>query len=90
MVSLAFAPSPGDAGLHGEVIVDAQYAAQTRISKRWSATLELALYIAHGIDHITGGTDGTPEERRRMRRRELHWLRTPQLRELALKLIVEE
>lgn len=41
---------------------------------RWSADLELALYIAHGFDHLAGSDDASPAGFRAMRRRELRWL----------------
>ena len=41
----------------------------------WCTDHELALYLAHGCDHLTGADDSTPRERARMRRRELAWLR---------------
>ncbi len=41
----------------------------------WSPGHELALYVAHGCDHLTGADDNDPAARRRMRRRELRWLR---------------
>lgn len=45
-------------------------------SKKWSASKELALYIAHGCDHlITGEDDAQADERKRMRGRELRWLK---------------
>ncbi len=41
---------------------------------RWSADLELALYVAHGFDHLAGSDDAAPSDFRAMRRRELRWL----------------
>lgn len=41
----------------------------------WNADLELALYIAHGLDHLCGSDDATPAGYRSMRRRELRWVR---------------
>ena len=40
----------------------------------WSADLELALYAAHGFDHLAGSDDSTARGFRAMRRRELSWL----------------
>ena len=48
-----------------------------------TADRELALYLAHGCDHLTGADDATPAGRARMRRRELGWLR-----ELALTRLI--
>jgi rRNA maturation RNase YbeY len=39
-----------------------------------AAAAELALYLAHGCDHLCGHDDATPAARRRMRRRERRWL----------------
>jgi len=36
----------------------------------WQARHELAYYVVHGLLHLAGEDDGTPGERRRMRRRE--------------------
>jgi rRNA maturation RNase YbeY len=41
----------------------------------WPAGRELALYLAHGCDHLAGEDDATPEQRKHMRKRELNWLR---------------
>ena len=40
----------------------------------WSADAELALYLAHGHDHLAGSDDAAPAGYRAMRRRELGWL----------------
>ena len=40
----------------------------------WSADMELALYLAHGFDHLAGSDDATAAGYRAMRRRELRWL----------------
>ena len=87
VVSIAFAPLPGQTALCGEIIVNAQRAEAEAHRAHWSTALELSLYIAHGCDHITGEDDATPEQRARMRRRELRWLRKPQIRELATSII---
>ena len=41
----------------------------------WSAAKELLLYVAHGIDHLSGADDIESTDYDRMRRRELSWLR---------------
>ncbi|MBQ3810327.1 MAG: hypothetical protein II839_05855, partial [Kiritimatiellae bacterium] len=41
---------------------------------RWNADAELALYLAHGFDHLAGSDDATAAGYRAMRRRELRWL----------------
>ncbi len=82
VVSLAFEPLPGVESLCGEIIVNAQRALEAAPAAHWDAAYELALYIAHGCDHITGEDDATPEQRQRMRRRELRWLKMPEIQSL--------
>lgn len=68
---------PGEpVGLLGEVIVNVERAWQVGGARRgWSAAHELALYLAHGCDHLNDEEDTTPAGRQRMRRREMRWLR---------------
>ena len=40
----------------------------------WGADAELALYLAHGLDHLAGSDDDAPAGYRAMRRRELRWI----------------
>ena len=66
-------PGVSGTGLCGEIVVNVQQAIRT--GARWQGTAyELALYLAHGCDHLAGEDDATPAQRRRMRRRELRWL----------------
>lgn len=79
VIAMTYAPSPALAGWSGELIVNAERA------REWGprfggAARELALYLAHGCDHLTGGLDDTPEQRRVMRRRELLWLKKAEAR----------
>ncbi len=67
---------PGEpAGVYGELYVNA-VRARTAAPKRagWSAAKELLLYVAHGMDHLSGADDFSPRDYARMRRRELKWL----------------
>ena len=68
---------PGEPdGLTGELFVNVERAVCAAPRRAdWSADRELALYLAHGFDHLTGADDRTPAERTRMRRRELAWLK---------------
>jgi len=87
VISIAYPPLPGDPGQYSaDVVVNVQravdyVAGQSAIrrdrmrKRRWTADSELALYIAHGIDHLTGADDAAYADRRRMRGRELRWLR---------------
>ena len=62
---------PGDVA---ELYVNVERAVQ--LARRgWPAGRELALYLAHGCDHLAGEDDATPDQKMRMRRREMRWLR---------------
>ena len=74
VISFTYSPGPGEAAPSGELFVNVERAVQ-RGTKRWPAARELALYLAHGCDHVSGATDDTPRQGARMRRRELRWLR---------------
>ena len=68
---------PGEAdGVYGELYVNAERALAAAPRRRgWSAAKELLLYVAHGMDHLSGADDHTPRGYAAMRRRELAWLR---------------
>ena len=69
---------PGEAdGVYGELYVNAERALAAAPRRRgWSAATELMLYVAHGMDHLSGADDLTPRGYAAMRRRELAWLRS--------------
>lgn len=79
VITMRYAPMPGlghETG--GELIVNIERAVaegRKRISRGWTPSHELALYIAHGLDHLTGADDATPANRRRMRARDVRWVR---------------
>lgn len=77
VITQRYDPLPGEpGGLQGELFVNAQRAAEVAArAKRWSFDRELALYLAHGCDHLTGADDHAPADYTRMRRRELSWLK---------------
>jgi rRNA maturation RNase YbeY len=77
VITQRYETCPGEPdGLVGELFVNVERAARAAPRRAsWSADRELALYLAHGFDHLTGADDGTPAERARMRRRELLWLK---------------
>ena len=68
---------PGEAeGVYGEPYVNTDQALRVAPSRRgWSPAKELLLYVAHGMDHLSGADDLQPADYDRMRRRELGWLR---------------
>lgn len=69
---------PGEEpGVYGELYVNVQRAVSYAASrKKGNAAKELLLYVAHGMDHLSGADDYTDSERRRMRRRELGWIKS--------------
>lgn len=77
VITQRYEPIPGESeGLIGELFVNVERALRAAPRRPgWSADRELALYVAHGCDHLTGADDRTARERACMRRRELGWLR---------------
>ena len=67
---------PGEAeGVYGELYVNTDQALRVAPKRRgWSPAKELLLYVAHGMDHLSGADDLKPRDYDRMRRRELGWL----------------
>ena len=67
---------PEQDGVYGELYVNCERAATAFPARRgWSALKELLLYIAHGMDHLSGADDLTDRQRSRMRARELRWMK---------------
>ena len=68
---------PGETeGVYGELYVNVDQALRAAPKRRgWSPAKELLLYVAHGMDHLSGADDLAPEDYDRMRRRELAWLK---------------
>ena len=76
VITQRYASCPGEAeGLRGEVFVNVERAFSVPRRKGWTCEQELLLYVAHGLDHLTGADDATPAARAKMRRRELAWVR---------------
>jgi len=70
---------PGEPeGVIGELFINVQRACTISRAKGWTKQQELALYLAHGFDHLTGADDATAQERAAMRRRERRWLELTQ------------
>jgi ssRNA-specific RNase YbeY (16S rRNA maturation enzyme) len=74
VVTQAYAAVPGVAGHSAEIILNAERARAEGRGRPGGPARELALYLAHGLDHLAGGDDDTPARRRAMRRRERAWL----------------
>ena len=81
-------PGEAEAGDSGELYINVERAVQ--LGRRgWPAGRELALYLAHGCDHLAGEDDATAADYRRMRRRELRWLREIEREGVSLDLVRE-
>ena len=74
VITFTLAPVPGGVGTCGEIYINLEKA-RAEGARRGGAGDELALYLAHGCDHLAGADDRTIVQRRRMRRRELLWIR---------------
>lgn len=67
---------PEEPGLSGELFVNTDQARRAAPRRRnWSIAKELLLYVAHGMDHLSGADDHSERDYATMRRRELAWLR---------------
>lgn len=77
VITQRYDPMPGEAeGIYGELYVNCNRAFEAAPARaNWSPTHELLLYIAHGMDHLSGADDLESADYERMRRRELRWLR---------------
>lgn len=66
---------PEEPGLYGELFVNTDQALRAAPKRTgWSPAKELLLYVAHGMDHLSGADDCAEADYNRMRRRELKWL----------------
>ena len=77
VVTQRYDAMPGEApGVYGELYVNCDRAMSAAPRRRnWSPAKELMLYVAHGMDHLSGADDAAPADYDRMRRRELGWLK---------------
>jgi len=75
VITQRYDPTPGEPeGLIGELFINVERACTIPRAKGWTRQQELALYLAHGFDHLTGADDATAQQRTTMRRRERRWL----------------
>ncbi len=74
VISFRYDPVPGEKdAATGDLIVNVDCALREGPAHD-GADAELALYIAHGFDHLSGGEDDTPAKRAAMLRTEKRWL----------------
>jgi len=75
VISFRYDPIPGeDPAFSGDLLVNVDRAVSEGTT-RGKLDHELALYIAHGFNHLAGAEDDTPEKQKRMRATETAWLR---------------
>lgn len=90
VISFRYEPIPGEAPeFSGDLLVNLDRAVQEGTA-RGSIDRELALYIAHGFNHLSGAEDDTPEKRKKMRATETIWLRKAAAEGLIAGLIDNE
>ncbi len=74
VISFRYDPVPGEEeGFTGDLIINVDRAVQ-RGAEEKGADYELALYMAHGFDHLSGAEDDTPEKKKAMLDTETAWL----------------
>jgi rRNA maturation RNase YbeY len=87
VISFRYDPVPGEMEqLTGDLVVNVDRAMQEG-SARGDVDYELALYIAHGFDHLSGAEDDTLEKHKKMRASETAWLRKAKAEGLITGLI---
>lgn len=59
-----------ESNMFGEIVICADVAAREADARKMPYDAELALYAVHGLLHLLGYDDGTPGQRKRMRKRE--------------------
>lgn len=76
VITFAYPTVPGEtpAGWRGEIIVNVEEARDVSTRRKAPLLREVALYIAHGCQHLGGADDATPRQRAAMSRRQNRWL----------------
>ena len=74
VVSQSYEAVPGVCEATAELILNVERAKAEGRRRAGGPARELALYLAHGLDHLAGADDDTPVRRRAMRRHETGWL----------------
>ena len=101
VMTLAYAATPGTPAI-AEIFVNAQLAARCGADRAsldliegeahfpWSPAQELALYIAHGFDHLAGNDDASAAGFKSMRKREIGWVRQAHALDLVENIIMKQ
>lgn len=77
VITFTYRSAPGEVppGWRGEIVVNIAEASRAAQARGLPLERELALYVAHGCQHLAGANDDTPARRAAMHRRQLRWLR---------------
>jgi probable rRNA maturation factor len=71
---ISFVLSRENGFVDGEIVVSSQTAASAAKRFGWTSADELLLYVVHGTLHLVGYDDLKASDRRKMRKREQHYL----------------
>lgn len=75
VISFRYDPIPGEEdSFCGDLIINVDRAVQVGPEQQ-GTDYELALYLAHGFDHLSGAEDDTPAKKDAMLATETAWLR---------------
>jgi probable rRNA maturation factor len=74
---------PGAKRLSGELVIGVEVAQSQAAQRGHDVQVELALYVIHGLLHLCGHDDKTPDKARSMRERERFHLRELGLPDIA-------
>jgi len=66
---------PLERGIEGEIVISGDMAVQVAAGFDWSPQDEVILYLVHGLLHLLGYDDATPEQMTLMRAREQELLK---------------
>lgn len=89
VISFRYDPIPSEESCwSGDLIVNVQRALEEGPNQE-GIDAELALYIAHGFNHLSGEDDDTPEKRAAMRTTETAWLKQAEQELAGNKLFTE-
>ena len=77
VITFHYPTAPGEhpAGWRGEIVINVEEAAEQADRRGVSTLREVALYLAHGCQHLGGADDATTAERAAMSRRQNRWLK---------------
>jgi len=88
VITFAYPTQPGEKpGWRGEIVINIEEAADAGSRLGKAMNRELALYLAHGCQHLGGADDRTKSERMAMNRRQNRWLRDAKKEQLLDDLI---